>query len=246
MRRCGRSDCRRGFDILSANYSTSCSLDPPLFAPSTLLMPENAPVKTLLGSPLQASLKSPDFQLSYSIVAQYRVDRTNAANSTAFPQTAWPFAVDSCSGQVSVLSQVCSGGPYCALFDFENDQSSVFAILVRVSTTGPAAFVERNVTVQLTNIDEPPFCLPQSFTLPENAPRDTTLGTLVAVDHDTPASALRYSLVIASSTFGAFTIDNTTARISVASGAFDFENIPPHSQGRILIRSRRNRWPNHG
>ncbi len=78
------------------------------------------------------------------------------------------------------------------------------------------------VTVSLTNVNEAPRFVPQSFSLPENSPNGTTVGTVVASDPDA-GQTFTWSIV-SGNTSRAFAINASTGRITVANvGALNFE-----------------------
>jgi hypothetical protein len=75
------------------------------------------------------------------------------------------------------------------------------------------------ITVNLTDVNEAPVVDPATFTVAENSPDGTAVGT-VTFDDDTFA-------ITAGNTGDAFAIDPTTGAITVADGTqLDFETIP--------------------
>jgi VCBS repeat-containing protein len=80
------------------------------------------------------------------------------------------------------------------------------------------------VAITVNPVNDAPTLSPATFTLPENSPNGTSVGTIGGADVD--GDALTYSIV-GGNTAGAFAIDPTTGAITVAnSAALDFETTP--------------------
>jgi hypothetical protein len=78
------------------------------------------------------------------------------------------------------------------------------------------------VTVNLTDINEPPTITGATFTIPENSPAATVVGTLVASD---PEGLLTLTIT-AGNVGGAFAISGTGVITVANSTALDFETMP--------------------
>ena len=115
--------------------------------------------------------------------------------------------------------------------DFElpldSDGDNVYQLTV--TATGnfiPPQIATQDLTITVTGVNEfgPVFVdASPTFTIPENSPAGTSVGTVTATDADQPASSLTYSIVAGNSS-GAFTINPTTGEITVAqSSPLDFE-----------------------
>ena len=212
---------------------TQCRLDPPIVPAAVFLLPENSQLKTFVGSPLQASLASPDYSLVFSIKAIYSHPWRNESSVVA--QSAWPFTVDSCSGQITVLTQGCSGGANCEALDFENPWTNAFILLIMVTpfsrtagfVTGSSAV--QNITIQLTNIDEPPiFKVGTVMLLPENSPPNTFVGTVPFFDPDTDRSLIMCTPIVSNALFymnGTSGCDLFTSALATSVNSFDFEGL---------------------
>ena len=234
--------CPVGFNRLFSNVSTCvsgigwdwptayCQIMPPLFVASTTSVPENSAAKTIIGSPLQASLAAPDYELVFGISNVYHV---TPWNTSVVPQAMWPFTVDSCSGQLSVISQQCTGAPNCAILNYEDPLNNVYAVTVSVVPNGPLGFltgfsVSRNVTVKITNVDEPPtISATAAVPLAENSPPGTVVGTVPFFDPDTPASLISCTLVVTNPFFtlvpGSCTLVVTS--VAAARDSLNFESV---------------------
>ncbi len=89
------------------------------------------------------------------------------------------------------------------------------------ASDGTATSNVATVSITVTPVDDDPVLPPATFTVPENSPAGTVVGTVAGTDPD--GDALRYSIV-GGNTDDAFTIHPTTGRITVADpGALDYE-----------------------
>jgi len=76
--------------------------------------------------------------------------------------------------------------------------------------------------------NQPPTVSDQSFSIEEDAPNGTVVGTVVATDPD-QGDTLAYAIT-AGNTDGAFAIDTATGEVTVAnSAALDYETNPSFS-----------------
>jgi hypothetical protein len=119
------------------------------------------------------------------------------------------FTIDSATGVVTV-----SGLP-----DYETAISHT--ITVRATSTD-SSFTIQTFNIAVNDVNEAPIVNNQSFSVDENAPNGTVVGTLIANDPD-PGDTLTYAIT-AGNTSGAFAIDPSTGQITVNNAAaLDFE-----------------------
>ena len=84
------------------------------------------------------------------------------------------------------------------------------------------------MTINLTDTSEPPVVNPATFTVAENSPNGTAVGTVTFTDGD--AGQTHSFSILGGNTGGAFAIDPSTGAITVAnSAALDFETTPAFS-----------------
>ena len=131
------------------------------------------------------------------------------------------FTINSTTGEVR----------FAASPDFENplDQggNNVYNVTVTASDIGdPTNSASQDLTITVTPVnDNGPIFVAASptFTVDENAPAGTVVGSVTATDADAPANSLTYS-IISGNDSGAFAIDPNTGEITVANpAALNFE-----------------------
>ncbi|WP_312473279.1 cadherin domain-containing protein [Neobacillus sp.] len=122
------------------------------------------------------------------------------------------FAIDATTGKITVADS--------SKLDYETIQS--FTLKVQVSDGTYTA--DTRVTINLNNLnDNTPVTKDTVFTIDENAANGTEIGTVMASDDDGDTLSYR---VIGGNDIGAFAIDATTGKITVAdSGQLDYEKI---------------------
>lgn len=156
---------------------------------------ENAANGTAVGTMQATDVDSPASALSYSIVS----GNTNGA-----------FAINSATGQITVADST--------QLDFETTPSFTLGVTAfdgkNTSTIGTLT-----ISVNNLNDDAPVITAGQSFSVNENAASGTVLGTVLATDVDSPASALQSFSIVSGNTNGALAINATTGQITVANGA---------------------------
>jgi hypothetical protein len=168
--------------------------EPPIVADTTTFtLPENSPAATVVGT-LVAS--DPE-----GVAPAFAITAGNTGSA---------FAISGTTGQITVANSLA--------LDFET--TPVFTLTVTVSdgmNTLPVT-----VIVNLTNIDEPPTITGGTFSIPENSPAATAVGTIAASD---PEGMLTLAIT-AGNVGGAFAISGT-GEITVAnSAALNFELTP--------------------
>lgn len=171
----------------------------PVLANKIVTVPENTAVGTILTT-MTATNPEMAQQLSYFIIAG------NANGS---------FAIDPATGQVSVVDN--------GVLDFEDHNQ--LQLTIRVIDNGqPALAATATLSIQVTDVNEPPHLTPMTFTLAENSPVGTVVGTILAIDEDGDQNTT-YA-VTASDLDGLFTI-SPNGLLSIAKpNLLDFETHP--------------------
>lgn len=116
------------------------------------------------------------------------------------------FTINPVTGVVKVNNSV--------MLDYETRPS--FALVIR-GTDSHGLYDDAVLTVNLTNVPEPPLLHDYQFSTPETSPVGTNVGQVVGTDPE--GGSLAYALVTAGSPF---TINATTGMITV-NGALDYE-----------------------
>jgi hypothetical protein len=175
----------------------------PIINAQSLSVPENSLIGTAVGSVLA---NDPDIgqTLTYSIVSG------NADGA---------FAIDPITGALTVAKS--------SALDFEAQPTHQLIIQV-ADNASPSLTAANIVTISLTDVNEAPTISPQSFTLDENSPAGTVVGTVVAGNPET-SQTLQYSIA-GGNVGGAFSINSITGILQVAnSAALNFETKPQFS-----------------
>jgi predicted outer membrane repeat protein len=118
------------------------------------------------------------------------------------------FTINPATGEITVANG--------SLLNYESATSATLTVQITDSGT-PALSTTAVITVSITNANEAPNFPAQTFSIAENSSSGTVVGTLSATDPD-GAGSLTYQLV-SSSVSGAFTINASTGRITVASSS---------------------------
>lgn len=170
---------------------------PPTVDEDTFFIDENSANGTAVGT-VTATDPNND-PLTFSIIAG------NSNNA---------FAIGSSSGQLTVNNS--------AALDFET--MPVFVLTVRAQDPGGLSGTA-DITINLNDINEAPTINPDTFTIPENSPNDTSVGTVMAFDPDA-GDTLTYG-IIAGNIADAFAINAGSGAITVSnSAALDYETNP--------------------
>jgi hypothetical protein len=195
-----------GTPALSGTATVTINLnnfnDPPVVNPATFSLPENSANGTNVGT--------------------VTFGDTDAGQAHTFAitggNTGGAFAINSSSGAITVVNS--------AAVDFET--APVFSLTVQVTDNGtPALSGTTTITINLTNVNETPLVNPATFSLDENSPNGTTVGTVTFTDPD--VGQTHAFAITAGNTGGAFAI-NASGVITVAnSAAVDFETAPAFS-----------------
>lgn len=155
--------------------------------------------------------------LDYKIVAS---DRDRPAQTLTYAitggNTSNAFAINPTTGLITVNN--------AAAIDFETNP--IFNLTIQVTDNGaPPLSSTATLTINLTNVNDPPTIPPQAFSLTENSPLGTVVGTVTSSDGD--AGQTRTYAITAGNANGAFSINAVTGEIRVANpAAIDFETTP--------------------
>ncbi|HEY2251159.1 MAG TPA: cadherin domain-containing protein, partial [Planctomycetaceae bacterium] len=192
----------KGSPALSASAAVTINLidvnEPPIIAQQSFALPENSPAGTAVGT---VTAVDPENQgVTWSIVSG------NTGNA---------FAIDANTGAITVATS--------AALDFET--TPLFQLTVQATDKGtPQQSAAGIVAISLTDVNEPPVVAQESFTLAENSPAGTAVGTVTAVDPEN--QGVTWSIV-SGNTGNAFAINVNTGAITVANSApVDFETNP--------------------
>lgn len=163
----------------------------------------NSPVGTVIASDPDTS--SPNNTLTYSIIG-------GNPNNT--------FAIDSSNGQITVSNNA----------GLNSTTTPQYILQIHVADGGtPSLSTTQSVTVNvLAPNGGPTIPANQSFSVTENSPVNTAVGTVVATDPDTtpPNNTLTYSIT-GGNTNNAFSINSATGLITVSNpSAVNFEANP--------------------
>jgi subtilisin-like proprotein convertase family protein len=146
-------------EIETVNVGAVGGNNPPVISPATFSLPENSAANTVVGTPT-ASDPDAGQTLTWAIVGG------NTGNA---------FSINASTGQIRVLTP--------AALDFETNPT--FSLLVRVTdnATSPLS-AQATITINLTNVNEAPVIGNFTFTIPENSPNGTPVGTVSGTDPD--------------------------------------------------------------
>jgi hypothetical protein len=193
-----------GGSTATVSVTVACVNDAPVVNPATFVVPEHAPNGTTVGTPV--TFTDPD-------AGQTHTFAITAGN------TSGAFAINPSTGQITVTNS--------AALDFGINPS--FSLTVQVTDNGtPALSGTATVTINLGDVNDSPVVNPATFSLPENSPNGTNVGTVTFSD---PDSGQTHTFAITGgNTSGAFAINPATGQITVAnSAALDFETTPTFS-----------------
>ena len=141
----------------SATATTTLSItsvnSPPTVTPATFTLDENSTNGTAVGTVTATDPDLPAQTLTYAITA----GNTGSA-----------FAINSSTGQITVATSTA--------LDFE--ATPTFSLTVQVTDNGtPAQSGSATITVNLTNVNDPPVVMAATFSVAENSANGTTVGT---------------------------------------------------------------------
>lgn len=126
--------------------------------------------------------------------------------------TGGAFAIDMSTGLITVANDAAI-------------QVELGNFMLTVSVTDDfEVFDTATVTINVTGVNDPPTIDPQTFSVDENSPATTPVGTVVAMDNETP-TGLTYAIT-AGDPSGLFAINPSTGAITVAKSGLDHESVP--------------------
>ncbi len=169
----------------------------PVVTPATFSIAENSAANASVGTVAATDSESGQTK-AYSITA----GNTGSA-----------FAINTTTGAITVATP--------SALNFETIQQ--FSLTVQVADNGnPVATGSATITVNVTNVNEPPVVTPAAFSIAENSAANTAVGSVVANDPD--ANQTKAFSITAGNTGNAFAINSTTGAITVATpSAVNFE-----------------------
>jgi len=184
----------------------------PTVAAAAFSIAENSPNGSAVGT---VTASDPDAGSSFT----WTIQSGNAGGA---------FAIGA-GGQITVANG--------AALDFETTPS--FPLVVRATDSGaPAAFDEETVTVTLTDVNEAPTVAAAAFSIAENSPNGSAVGTVTASDPDAGSS---FTWTIQSGNAGGAFAIGAGGQITVANGAaLDFETTPSFP---LVVRATDNGAP---
>jgi hypothetical protein len=176
---------------------------PPAPSGGPFTIPENSPNGTVVGT---VAANDPDAGQSHMF-------------SITSGNTGGAFAIDSFTGQITVADST--------KIDFETTPS--FTLTIQATDNGtPSQSGTGAVIVNLTDANDPPQPSGGPFTIPENSPDGTSVGSVLANDPD--AGQTHTFSITNGNVNGAFAIGLTTGQITVAnSAALNYEAISSFS-----------------
>ncbi|NVO19613.1 MAG: T9SS type A sorting domain-containing protein [Bacteroidetes bacterium] len=177
--------------------------EPPVIANQSFSIAENTTNSTSVGT-VVANDPDAGQSLTYSILS----GNTNGA-----------FSINATSGLITVINSTA----------LNYEVSPVFLLVIKVQDNGTGTLSNQaSITVNLTDVNEPPVINNQSFTIAENTASGTNLGTVAATDPDA-GQALTFT-ILSGNTNNAFAINSSTGLLTVAnSAALNFETTPSFS-----------------
>ena len=146
-------------EIEAVNVPSVGGNNPPTIDPATFVIVENALVGTVVGTPM-ASDPDAGQALTWAITGG------NASGA---------FTINTTTGQITVANSTP--------LDFET--TPTFSLTVRVTDNGATPLsAQATITINLTNVNEAPVIGNFMFTIPENSPNGTVVGTVSGTDPD--------------------------------------------------------------
>ena len=168
--------------------------EPPVIASSNFSIAENSPVGSVVGT-LTATDPDAGDVLTYSI---------SSGNGSGM------FAIDGRNGKITLAK----------IPDYET--TPLYNLTVKVSDKGGLSATAID-SIIIINVNEPPVIASSNFSIAENSPVGSVVGTLTATDPDT-GDVLTYSISSGNGS-GMFAIDGPTGKITLAKIP-DYETTP--------------------
>ena len=188
----------------TATVTVNSANDAPVVNGATFTLAENSANGANVGAPI--TFTDPDAGQTHT----FAITAGNTNNA---------FTINTTTGQITVATS--------SALDFET--APTFSLTVQVTDNGtPTLSGNATVTINLTDVNDPPVVNAATFSLPENSANSTAAGTVTFTDPD--AGQTHTFAITAGNTGNAFTINTTTGQITVAtSSALDFEIRPSFS-----------------
>lgn len=123
------------------------------------------------------------------------------------------FKIDAKTGVISVVKSL----------DYERTQSYKFVVEVRDTRATGSLVDTAIVNINILDVNEPPSIKDDSFTVPENKPVGTVVGTIPVTDEDIRAENLQNKFTLSGEDAKYFKIDEKTGEIKT-NAVFDFES----------------------
>ena len=175
--------------------------DKPQFFPQTFSINENQPKNTQIGT-----LEATDTVILVNGEPTLRNNEiTYEIVNQSFPNAV---ALDNLTGVITVNDS--------AAFDYEGSSFGNFpTIVVNVRVSDGDLSTTASVTIQIFNVEEPPYIEDQVFSIPENSPAGTLVDKVKAIDGDGAGLSLRIISGNLNSAFfmsnaGTLTVQNPT------------------------------------
>ncbi len=190
--------------VLNSTATISINLNPvnevPVINDQTFALLENSSNGSVVGSVIASDPDAGD-SLSYSITTG------NSSNA---------FTINSTTGEITVADS--------NQLDYETTPS----FDLTVQGTDGVLNSTATISINLNPVNEVPVINDQTFSLLENSPGGSVVGSVIATDPDI-GDSLNYSITTGNSS-GAFAINSTTGEITVAdSSQLDYETTPAFS-----------------
>jgi VCBS repeat-containing protein len=177
---------------------------PVLAASGPYALPENSANATVVGT-VNATDVDAGQTITYSITGG---------------NTGGAFAINAASGQITVANS--------AALNFEATPS--FTLTIQATDNGSPNLSDSDTyTINLSDVNEAPVVNNLTFSLNENSPNGTSVGTATFTEPDGGGQTHTFAIT-AGNTGGAFAINPSTGAITVANvAALDFETTPTFS-----------------
>jgi VCBS repeat-containing protein len=194
-------DGNGGTSMATVTLSVTPVNDAPQVNAATFTLNENSPNGTVVGT---VTFTDPDLGQGHTFAI-------TAGN------TGGAFAIDSSTGAITVASSAAT--------NFETNPT--FNLTVQVTDDGsPVLSGTASITININNVNDPPIVNAATFTVAENSPNGTGVGTVTFTDTD--AGQTHAFAITGGNTGSAFVINASTGVITVA-GTIDYETLSSYA-----------------